>query len=304
MAITDPIAQQMVTPGTVPGSSQQSQQSWTTSSVPEWQMQALKTVVGQGAAIAGQDYVPYGGQRIADFSPDQLNAQQLFRYQAAGTQADPTQVQSNIDYSLSGFNPEEVKKYLSPYTTGVIDEIGRLGNQNLTENILPGINSTFTGAGQFGSTRNADFTNRAVRDTQYDILGQQSNALQNAQTSALQQYGNWHNQALQNAQTATGLGAQTASNLSQAGSLQQTADQANLNLAYQDFQNQQNFPKSNLGWYADLLNANQLTGQKEAGSTSSGSSTTGYTPGYVSNVYGTSPAQTGLSAASTIYGLS
>jgi hypothetical protein len=82
------------------------------------------------------------------------------------------------------YNPATMQQHLSPYIGGVVDEIGRRGQQNLTENLLPQVNQTFTGAGQFGGTRNADFTNRALRDTQREVLGAQSNALQNAYTQA------------------------------------------------------------------------------------------------------------------------
>lgn len=68
--------------------------------------------------------------------------------------------------------------YMSPYTQQVTDRIAQLGARNLSENLLPAVNKTFTGSGQFGSTRNSDFTNRAVRDTQDSILGQQAQALE------------------------------------------------------------------------------------------------------------------------------
>lgn len=85
----------------------------------------------------------------------------------------------------SEFSAENMSRYMNPYTDGVVKEIARLGARNLNENLLPGVNSTFTGAGQFGSSRNMDFTNRAVRDTNESILGQQSKVLADAQAQAL-----------------------------------------------------------------------------------------------------------------------
>jgi hypothetical protein len=222
--------------------------------VPDWYQQAQQTIAGQGAQIAGQDYQTYQGPRIAALTPDQLNAQQMTRNVASGAQPDPSQMQGSINYGLSQFDPMEVQKYMSPYTSNVINEISRLGNQNLQENIMPGINSTFTGAGQFGSSRNADFANRAVRDNQYNILGQQSQELQAANTGALNQYSAWHNQAIPGAQSAANLSQGAATNLGTAGALQQTQDQNNLEVAYQDFQNQTNYPAYQLGWYANLTN--------------------------------------------------
>lgn len=74
--------------------------------------------------------------------------------------------------------PQGMSEYMSPYTGAVVNEIGRLGNQNLTENILPEVNQTFTGGGMFGSSRHADFTNRAIRDASKAIAGEQAKALE------------------------------------------------------------------------------------------------------------------------------
>jgi len=70
------------------------------------------------------------------------------------------------------------QKYMSPYTSQVVDNIARLGKRNFEENIMPGINTSMIGAGQFGSTRNADILSRAGVQAANDITGQQSNALQ------------------------------------------------------------------------------------------------------------------------------
>lgn len=86
----------------------------------------------------------------------------------------------------SEFSAGKMSQYMNPYTEGVTREIARLGNQNLMENVLPGVNSTFTGAGQFGSTRNGDFVARALRDNQATITGQQAKVLSDAQSQALQ----------------------------------------------------------------------------------------------------------------------
>lgn len=80
--------------------------------------------------------------------------------------------------SASQTAPGAIRSYMSPYTSSVVDEIGRLGSRNLTENILPNINDTFIGSGQFGSDRNAMTIGRAIRDTGADIAGKQASALE------------------------------------------------------------------------------------------------------------------------------
>ena len=72
----------------------------------------------------------------------------------------------------------QYQKYLSPFTSAVTDNIARLGKKNWENNIMPGIQSSMIGAGQFGSTRNADILGRAGVEASNDITGQQSTALQ------------------------------------------------------------------------------------------------------------------------------
>lgn len=255
---------------------------------PDFQLQALRTIIGQGGAIAASPYVGYGGPRLANLTPDQLNAQQMTRGIAAGSVVDPAAMQGAINYGLSGFDPAQVNKYMSPYTTGVVDEIARQGNKNLMRNVLPQVNTTFAGAGQFGSTRNADFTNQAIASNQAEILGKQSEALDNAYDSALGQYNTWHQNALTNAGKMADLGSTAASNLGLVGTQNQQETQKSYDLAYGDFQNQLNYPKQQLGWLASLN-----SGQEIPSATA--------TPTY-DYTTAPSPLEQGLSAASSIYG--
>lgn len=84
---------------------------------------------------------------------------------------------------------DNVSKYMSPYTTQVVDNIARLGQRNWNDTIMPGVNASMIGSGQFGSTRNADILTRAGLSAAQDITGQQSNALQAGYTSGAQIFG-------------------------------------------------------------------------------------------------------------------
>lgn len=97
--------------------------------------------------------------------------------------------------------------YMDPYTSAVTDNIARLGNENLMENVLPGVNDTFTGAGQFGGDRNADFEQRAIRNNQREISGAQANALETGFNTSMAGYNAGENRA----QAAVPLYAQLAS---------------------------------------------------------------------------------------------
>jgi len=91
------------------------------------------------------------------------------------------------------YDPSKMSEFMNPYTSNVIDANNQASNQNLTENILPAVNSTFTGNGQFGSTRNADFESRAIRDNQQTLNNTNATTLYNAQNQANTNYKDWTN---------------------------------------------------------------------------------------------------------------
>lgn len=95
----------------------------------------------------------------------------------AGTE-DPSLIrQTNAEQNPS-LDQGIFASYVDPYTSGVTNEIATLGNRNLTENVLPAVNDTFTGAGQFGGNRNSEFESRAIRDEGQDIANAQAQALE------------------------------------------------------------------------------------------------------------------------------
>jgi hypothetical protein len=73
---------------------------------------------------------------------------------------------------------------MNPYTSSVVDEMGRLTNRNIQENIMPNLGAAAIGSGQFGSRRQQQVTGNALRDIQSDLLGKQMQALQQGYTQA------------------------------------------------------------------------------------------------------------------------
>ena len=147
----------------------------------DWQQ-----LLGQGRDLAGKTgglisgYTPYTGERVAGLDPSQ---QQAIGY-APGMLSQGQQMMS----SAGVYDPNKVQDYLNPYVEGGLAAANRLTTQNLMENTLPGVNSTFTGNGQFGSTRNADFTNRAIRDNQQGIANSNAANMVSAYGNANQNY--------------------------------------------------------------------------------------------------------------------
>lgn len=87
-------------------------------------------------------------------------------------------------YGANQTVPDVIQNYLNPYTNNVVNDLATQGSKNLFQNILPGINSTFTGGGAFGGSRNSEFMSRAINDANQSILQAQNSALQSGYNNA------------------------------------------------------------------------------------------------------------------------
>ena len=190
----------------------------TSQDLPAWYQQYSQSLGGQAMGLAQNlNQQPLPAASVAGFNSDQQGAFQMARDNiglwkpqmnaafAANNSIAPTAAKF-IDYAQGAVGgpaqatgaaiqpwaqgaqdavsgnaqdwTQRYKQYMSPYTSEVVDNIARLGKRNFENNIMPGVNSSMIGAGQFGSTRNADILSRAGVEASNDITGQQSNALQ------------------------------------------------------------------------------------------------------------------------------
>jgi hypothetical protein len=81
--------------------------------------------------------------------------------------------------------PSNIQQYMNPYTSSVVDEMTRLGQQNIRQNLSPQTTAGIVGAGQFGSTRGAQALGQNITNALQDLGGRQSTALQAGYTQAL-----------------------------------------------------------------------------------------------------------------------
>lgn len=195
----------------------------------------------------------YSGPLTASLTTQQQN----LIGQAPGTAGQwqaPFQAGMNQVQQSSQWDPNQMQQHLNPYLTGVLDEIARRGNQNLTEKIMPNVNRTFTGSGLFGSSGNAEFLNRGIRDTQDAILGQQATAGLQAYNQASQDYLNWGKLGTEGGQTQmTGAVAgqgQAWSDLAkqyEMEEMQRQNTQSGMDASYKDWMSQLTTPINMMG---------------------------------------------------------
>jgi len=261
------------------------------SNIPQFMTDYTLGLLNKASAVAAEPYQPYGGPRLAQFSPEQQRAFQATsamqgQYTPAVQQGLNLTQQSgaaNIPGAAAPYMataamaaPQVVGAYMNPYTSSVVDRIGQLAGRNLRENLMPAVNANFIRAGQFGSRGMQEATGRTLRDLQESTLAAQSDALQRgygaattaAQADLLRQSQLAQlagNQAEAQARTQLSAGQQMG-NLAQlgqamtlkdiaaleaAGQTQQQQGQKNLDIAYQDFLEQRGYPQKQL----EMMNA-------------------------------------------------
>lgn len=75
--------------------------------------------------------------------------------------------------------------YMNPYTSNVVDKIRMANQQNIAQNLSPGITAGAVGSGQFGSQRGANALALGISNANIGALGQQAAALQSGYSDAL-----------------------------------------------------------------------------------------------------------------------
>lgn len=248
--------------------------------IPTWMQDYTRGLAEQATKIAGNGYQGYNP--LSQMSQDQLdsygNNSQIapwnaFRNDAANlTQGNvgsyqPYMQQAQNSLGQAGAStPSQINNYMSPYIQDVNNATAQLAQRNLQENLLPSVNSTFTGAGQFGSTRNAEFENRALRDTNQTLLQQQAQNLQQGYNMAGQQFSADANRDLNVGATYgnlgnlnSQLGYKDAAAMDTMGQEKQNQQQQNYNLAYQDFLQQRDYSQQQLDWLNSMVRGLQYS---------------------------------------------
>lgn len=268
---------------------------------PEWYTDMLRAeLLNPAVQESKKPYMPYEGERIAPFTPDQQQAQDLLRQEVTGGNYDQPyqQSQQSLLQALQS-NPLAasqpyfdqgtassaglIDNYMNPYQERVLDQIAKRGQRNLEENLLPALTSKAVSMNRFGGGRYDELARKLARDVNENVLGQQAGYLSQGYDKALSAAQNEQIRNLQAGQVTGILGqtdatrqAQTAQalqdsanrqqqqrmaaaqNLNVSGAGQQAQQQTGMNLAYQQSQEKQNYPKQQLSDLNALMRGQTL----------------------------------------------
>lgn len=119
----------------------------------------------------------YKGDRIAGFSPDEMNTFDATRTSLGEYRPYLDDATDLANVGAQTYDADVKGMFTNSYADNVTDEMARLNTKNLMENVLPGVNDTFIKGGSFGGTRNTDFTLRAIDEAGRRLTGQQAEYL-------------------------------------------------------------------------------------------------------------------------------
>ena len=249
-----------------------------TTELPEWARGYAKEALAKGQALTDVNqnpYQTYTNPRIAGFSPmqqqsfqgaaDMQVAPQIGQGTAAATMAGLGGLGVAGQANVGGFQ-NQVGGYMNPYMNQILAPQLAEANRNYDIGATKQ-QSAATQAGAFGGTREAIMAAENERNRNMGLNQIYGQGLNTAYTNAQNQY----NQNLQNQLAGYGMANQAAGQLGQLGQnqyqqsmgintlqnqyggQQQALQQQGLSQAYQDFQNQQNYPYKQLGFMSDLI---------------------------------------------------
>jgi len=257
-------------------SAQPTNTTQTTTTIPQYARPTVERMIGRSEALSKEGYKPYGGERVAEFTPLQQQS-----FEAAGKLGPAAQIGQGTQfagiaglqglgagqqYAQQATSPGAMNAYMSPYTQLALEpQMREAARRSAMEGQAQQAMAAQRGA--FGGSRTAIAEaerQRNLGQLQSDIYGK---GMQTAfeQARQAQQFG--ADLGLRGA----GLGLQAAGQLGQlgqtqfgqeeasmrakgaAGAQQQARQQQILSQDYQDFLDEKNYEKQQLSFLSDIL---------------------------------------------------
>lgn len=291
--------------GSLLGGSKKTSSS-TTVNVPSWALEPLQTALGMGVDASKIPYEDYSGQRYADFTPDELTAQQMTRdlmgqYGSNFTNANDilTQVARS---GTEGYSQDYLNKFINPYTQNVLD----IAKRRSLENYDQQMNDFMSKAAQtssFGGSRTGLAQAQMQRDFQQNLADQETKGLSDAYESALNQANLGMQRAYQgamglgtNATQGQAYGLRDAAALGTVGEAQRAMNQQGLDWDYEQWATKKAYPYQQAQFLTSIASpiAGQVSGQTQTQKQSGGSGILGTAIGLGSMALGIPGVSAGL----------
>jgi hypothetical protein len=229
--------------------------------LPQFLEDAYKKLTQQATAVTDPSvqYMPYGGQRLAPLTTEQQAARQLAFQGAQAFQPDLQQARGLTSLAVSPITGQDINYYMNPFqdavTRNVLDEMRRRSDIEGQRTADAAVRAGAFGGSRFGVQEAERIRNLRDQQTRTatDLARQNyQQALGAAQSQRAQQLAG--GQQMSNlAGQQMNLQQQGISGLSQAGLQGQQQLQRGMDIAYQDFLRQQQFPYTQAATLGNLL---------------------------------------------------
>jgi hypothetical protein len=280
------------------------QQSVGNTTIPEYARPYVETMLGKSSALTDinqNPYQNYGGQRIAGFNPTQQKAfQEAINRKISGQLGTATGLAgaagrgslgiagqmagAGQQYANQATDAASQQAYMSPYIQNALQpQLQEMQRQYEMTGLQQ--RKAAAGSGAFGGNREALMRSENERNKNMAMNQAIGSGYQNAFQAAqqAQQFGaNLGLQGYQGALSGLGQAGQAASVLGQLGqtqfgqesalnaerqkigAIQQAQAQQGLDLSYQDFLKQKNYPYQQLAFMSDMLRGIPLSQQSQS----------------------------------------
>jgi len=229
--------------------------------LPQFLEDAYKKLAQQATAVTDPSvqYMPYGGQRLAPLTTEQQAARQLAFQGAQAFQPDLQQARGLTSLAVSPITGQDINYYMNPFqdavTRNVLDEMRRRSDIEGQRTADAAVRAGAFGGSRFGVQEAERLRNLRQQQTRTatDLARQNyQQALAAAQSQRAQQLAG--GQQMSNlAGQQMNLQRQGIAGLSQAGLQGQQQLQRGMDIAYQDFLRQQQFPYTQAATLGNLL---------------------------------------------------
>ena len=126
-----------------------------------------------------------GDQLVAGYDPLQTAGYGQFESAAGAYKPGLTQAQQYLGQGAN-VDQADINAFMNPYTQNVVNEMGRLSQQNIQRNVMPSLIGGAVGTGDLGSRRYAGALGQSMADIQKNLTGQQYGALSKGYEGALE----------------------------------------------------------------------------------------------------------------------
>jgi hypothetical protein len=228
------------------------------SELPAYLSQAFKEASERALNLSRQEYQRYPGDRLAPISP--LSRQAIDLSRNTGAYAPDLNKSYDAIRQADAFFPQRRQEYLAPYQQAVVQNIPRNAQRTYQEGFLPELQSRFFKPGQAVRSRHANLPQDLNISLQREIGNQQAESTARGHQFAMQGFDSDRARAQEASKffNRMGLSRQQAQMadleaLKEAGSFSQNQRQRNLDLAFEQWKEQQRHPYERLASYFAAL---------------------------------------------------